>query len=81
MVAVRTVREASMFDTWVRAGMVASVAVLLGGCGYTDYEMAAKQRQIDALVAEVDALKAAAATTHDKGVKQATPSRPIVSSR
>jgi hypothetical protein len=31
---------------------------MLAGCGYTDLEMAAKQRQIDVLVTQVNAMKA-----------------------
>jgi hypothetical protein len=36
-------------------------AALLSACGFTDEEMAAKQRQIDALTAKVNALRAEAA--------------------
>jgi hypothetical protein len=52
-----------MMQTSTRRGwtlwlsMVAAGATL-AGCGYTDLEMAAKQRQIDALVTQVNALKA-----------------------
>jgi hypothetical protein len=55
----------------MRLAMVGAGA-MLGGCGYTDLEMAAKQRQIDSLVTEVNALKAsqgAACKTH--GTSQA----------
>lgn len=38
--------------------VMVGAGAMLGGCGYTDLEMAAKQRQIDALVTEVNALKA-----------------------
>jgi hypothetical protein len=37
---------------------MAFACATLAGCGYTDLEMAAKQRQIDALVTQVNALKA-----------------------
>ena len=36
--------------------MVAAGA-MLGGCGYTDLEMAAKQREIDGLVAQIKTMK------------------------
>ena len=39
---------------------IVGAAALLGGCGYTDLEMAAKQRQIDALTAQVSAMRAGA---------------------
>jgi hypothetical protein len=40
----------------------ALLAALLPACGYTDEEMAAKQRQIDVLTAKVSAMRAEAAT-------------------
>jgi formyltetrahydrofolate synthetase len=43
------------WSAWV---VMVGAGALLGGCGFTDLEMAAKQRQIDALVAQVNALKA-----------------------
>ena len=39
---------------WI--GVVAAGA-MLGGCGYTDLEMAAKQREIDGLVAQIKTMK------------------------
>ena len=44
---------------WTVCGVIVGAGAMLSGSGYTDLEMAAKQRQIDALVAEVNALKAA----------------------
>ncbi len=43
------------WSAWV---VMVGAGAMLGGCGYTDLEMAAKQRQIDALVTQVNALKA-----------------------
>ena len=37
---------------------VATLALVLGGCGHTDEEMAAKQREIDKLSADLKAAKA-----------------------
>jgi hypothetical protein len=56
---------------------------MLSGCGYTDLEMAAKQRQIDALVAEVHALKAIPAPSCGvQGTRTSVAaSRPVLSSR
>jgi hypothetical protein len=54
------------WSAWV---VMVGAGAMLGGCGYTDLEMAAKQRQIDALVTEVHALKVgqgAACKTDDK---------------
>lgn len=59
--------------TWLV--MVGSCA-MLGGCGYTDLEMAAKQRQIDALVTQVNALKA----NHDATCKSDGKPQPRVAS-
>jgi hypothetical protein len=56
---------------------------MLSGCGYTDLEMAAKQRQIDALVAEVNALKVnapPACNVDDKRLPRVV-TRPALSSR
>jgi hypothetical protein len=65
---------------WV--AMVGAGAVL-GGCGYTDLEMAAKQRQIDALVAQVNAMKAGASAachqTDDRRPTRSTSSRALSS--
>jgi hypothetical protein len=43
---------------WTRWVAMLGACAVLWGCGYTDLEMAAKQRQIDALVTQVNALKA-----------------------
>ena len=43
---------------WSAWFVMVGAGAMLGGCGFTDLEMAAKQRQIDALVTEVNALKA-----------------------
>ena len=48
---------------WMLFGAIIGTGAMLSGCGYTDLEMAAKQRQIDALVAQVNALKAVPAPT------------------
>jgi hypothetical protein len=65
---------------WV--GMVGT-GVVLGGCGYTDLEMAAKQRQIDALVAQVNAMKAGASPachpTDDRRPARSTSTRALSS--
>ena len=55
----------------------------LSGCGYTDFEMAAKQRQIDALVTQVNALKAGAraASPIDGRPSTASTLGPTLSSR
>ncbi len=45
---------------WVMHGL-ALASLALAGCGYTEQEMAAKQREIDALSREVHTLRAAAA--------------------
>jgi hypothetical protein len=51
-----------MRQTGVKLGwsvwlVMVGATAMLDGCGYTDLEMAAKQRQIDALVTQVNALK------------------------
>jgi hypothetical protein len=43
---------------WTAWLVMVGAGAMLAGCGFTDLEMAAKQRQIDALVTEVSALKA-----------------------
>jgi len=43
---------------WMLWATMVGAGTVLAGCGYTDLEMAAKQRQIDALVAQVNAMKA-----------------------
>jgi len=68
---------------WIVVGAMASATAMLGGCGYTDLEMAAKQRQIDALVAQVGAMKAGSAVSCKVDVKPAPAARsnPVLSSR
>jgi hypothetical protein len=56
-VAGDMMRTSERFGWMLWVAMVGAGTVL-GGCGYTDLEMAAKQRQIDALVAQVNAMKA-----------------------
>jgi hypothetical protein len=54
---------------WAVCAAIVGTGAMLSGCGYTDLEMAAKQRQIDALLTEVNALRAgqgAACKTDDK---------------
>jgi hypothetical protein len=68
---------------WTVCGAIVGAGALVSGCGYTDFEMAAKQRQIDALVAEVHALKATPAPACGVDTKRTSPaaSRPALSSR
>jgi len=68
---------------WMVCGAMIGAAAMLSGCGYTDLEMAAKQRQIDALVAQVNALKATPAPACGLEGKRASAaaSRPVLSSR
>lgn len=68
---------------WSVFGAIVGVGAMLSGCGYTDFEMAAKQRQIDALVAELHAVKSAPAPACGVDVKHASPAaaRPVLSSR
>jgi hypothetical protein len=68
---------------WTVWGAVVGASAMLSGCGYTDFEMAAKQRQIDTLVAEIKALKATPAPTCGVELKRTSPaaSRPVLSSR
>jgi hypothetical protein len=75
-------RETSMLK-WTLYGAALGTGAMLLGCGYTDLEMAAKQRQIDALVAEVHALKASPAPACSVEARRTSPaiSRPILSSR
>jgi outer membrane murein-binding lipoprotein Lpp len=55
------------------AWMVAVAAgAMLGGCGYTDLEMAAKQRQIDKLARDLNALK----TQQESACKAPAPAKP-----
>jgi hypothetical protein len=51
-------RQTSVKLGWSRWLVMVGAGAMLGGCGYTDLEMAAKQRQIDALMTEVSALRA-----------------------
>jgi hypothetical protein len=62
--------------------MVAAGATL-GGCGYTDLEMAAKQREIDGLVAQIKTMKGqpGGECKVPAPVKGARPSGPAISSR
>jgi hypothetical protein len=64
-------------------GAMVGAGTVLWGCGYTDLEMAAKQRQIDVLVAEVNAMKAASAAAGgvDDKLSPRSPSAPVLSSR
>jgi hypothetical protein len=68
---------------WMLWVAMVGVGAVLGGCGYTDLEMAAKQRQIDALVAQVNALKAGASPscnkTDDRHPTRSTSSRALSS--
>ena len=70
---------------WMVCAAIVGTGAMLSGCGYTDLEMAAKQRQIDALVAQVSALKAAPAPAPACGIEHKrtspAPSRPVLSSR
>lgn len=68
---------------WTICAAIIGAGAVLSGCGYTDLEMAAKQRQIDALVAQVNALKAASAPACAVPTKRASPaaSRAVLSSR
>jgi hypothetical protein len=68
---------------WTVCGAIVGAGAMLAGCGFTDLEMAAKQRQIDALVAEVHALKTtpAPACPTDAPRASRTASRPVLSSR
>lgn len=68
---------------WMVCGAIVGTATMLAGCGYTDLEMAAKQRQIDALVAQVHALEAKPAPACGVDAKRPSPaaSRPVLSSR
>ena len=68
---------------WTVCAAIVGAGALLSGCGYTDFEMAAKQRQIDALVAEVNSLRATRAPACGAEPKRPSPaaSRPVLSSR
>jgi len=68
---------------WMVCAAIVGTAAMLSGCGYTDLEMAAKQRQIDALVAQVNALRATPAPACGVEHKRPEPaaSRPVLSSR
>jgi hypothetical protein len=56
--AIRMMRQTSVKLGWIAWLVMVAAGAMLGGCGYTDLEMAAKQRQIDVLVTQVNALKA-----------------------
>lgn len=42
---------------WIASGVAVMGCLVLSGCGYTEQEMAAKQRQINALSVRVEALR------------------------
>lgn len=42
---------------WIASGVAVMGCLVLSGCGYTEQEMAAKQREINALSARVEALR------------------------
>jgi hypothetical protein len=68
-VVVQMMRQTSVKLGWSAWLVMVGAGAMLGGCGFTDLEMAAKQRQIDALVTQVNALKAgqgAACKGYDK---------------
>jgi hypothetical protein len=68
---------------WVLCGAMVGAGTMLLGCGYTDLEMAAKQRQIDSLASQLNALKAGTSAACSKDDKRPTriASRPALSSR
>jgi outer membrane murein-binding lipoprotein Lpp len=68
---------------WMVLGAIVAAGALISGCGYTDLEMAAKQRQIDALVAQVHALEAVPAPACGVDAKRPprATSRPVLSAR
>ena len=66
---------------WTVCGAIVVIGAMLSGCGYTDLEMAAKQREIDALVAELHALKATPACSVEPKHTSPSASRPVLSSR
>jgi hypothetical protein len=77
-------RKTSVKLGWTAWLAMVGAGAVFGGCGYTDLEMAAKQRQIDALVTEVNALKAghgAACKTDDKRQARGGTSGAALSSR
>jgi hypothetical protein len=82
-VDLQMMRQTSVKLGWTAWLVMIGAGAMLDGCGYTDLEMAAKQRQIDALVTEVSALKAgqrAACKTSDKPQERGA-SGPALSSR
>lgn len=54
-----------MRKSWVWSG-VAALTLLIAGCGHTDEEMAAKQREVDKLAADLKAAKAQIADDQSK---------------
>jgi hypothetical protein len=68
---------------WMAWVAIVGAGVALGGCGYTDFEMAAKQRQVDTLAAQVNALRAgaSAACRIDEQPSTHSKSSPALSSR
>jgi hypothetical protein len=75
--------QKSMRRRWTSCVALVGASAALGGCGYTDLEMAAKQRQIDALVTQVNTLKAGASATCPIDGRPSTraTSMPVLSSR
>ena len=59
--------------TFARIAGLLGAVLLLFGCGYTEEEMGAKQRRIDALTAQVQALRTSAPTC---GAREKAPSAP-----
>ena len=80
---MQMMRQTSVKLGWSAWLAMVGAGAVLGGCGFTDLEMAAKQRQIDALVTEVNALKTGqGATCKTYGAPQARgASGPALSSR
>jgi hypothetical protein len=67
---------------WILLVTLIAACAALGGCGYTDLEMAAKQRQIDALTAQLEAAKVGAQATcpaHERPAPRSASSRALSS--
>ena len=82
-VALEMMRNTSVKLGWPAWLVMVGAGAMLAGCGYTDLEMAAKQRQIDALVTQVNALKAdhGPVCRSDDKPQARVASRPALSSR
>jgi hypothetical protein len=79
---VGRLREETIMLRWMVCGAMAGAATMLLGCGYTDFEMAAKQRQIDALSSQLNALRAGASAACTDGKRPPRlASSPALSSR